>query len=79
LNLLKTAKGQISGIINMVEQGRHCVDISRQILSVEALTRKANFYVLKGHIDSCVKDAFIEGTADDKVEEVINILDKYIR
>ncbi|HBK67762.1 MAG TPA: BCR family protein, partial [Firmicutes bacterium] len=37
LNLLKTSQGQIGGIIKMLEEGRYCVDISKQILSVQAL------------------------------------------
>ena len=32
-NMLKTARGQIDGIIKMVEEDRYCVDISTQILS----------------------------------------------
>ena len=39
LNLLKTSKGQIDGIIRMVEEDRYCVDISKQILSVQALLK----------------------------------------
>ena len=41
LNLLKTAKGQIDGIIKMVEEDRYCLDISKQILSA-GLIKKAN-------------------------------------
>ncbi len=32
--LLKTGRGQMSGILKMYEEGRYCVDISKQILSV---------------------------------------------
>ena len=37
LNLLKTARYQMDGVIRMVEEGRYCVDISKQILAVSAL------------------------------------------
>ena len=30
---LKTARGQIDGIIKMIEEDRYCVDVSTQILS----------------------------------------------
>ena len=40
LNLLKTARGQVDGIIRMVEDDRYCVDISKQILSVQALLKR---------------------------------------
>lgn len=79
LNLLKTAKGQIDGILKMIEDERYCVDISKQILAVQALLKKANLRILDGHIKSCVKQAFAEGHGDEKVDEIIEILDKYVK
>lgn len=79
LELLKTARGQISGIINMIEDDRYCVDISKQLLSVQALVKKSNLSVLKGHINSCVKNAFLIGDPDEKIDEVIGLLDKYMK
>jgi len=79
LRYLKTTKGQIEGIIKMVEQDRYCVDISTQVLSVQALLKKANNEVLRSHINNCVKEAFNEGNGEEKVEELINIFDKYYK
>ncbi|MFY9450939.1 MAG: metal-sensing transcriptional repressor, partial [Bacillota bacterium] len=50
LNLLKTSRGQIEGIIKMVEDDRYCVDISKQILAVQAQLKKANLQILEQHI-----------------------------
>ena len=58
---LKTVRGQIDGIIKMIEEDRYCVDISTQILSAIGLLKKANIDVLNSHIRSCVKDAILEG------------------
>lgn len=41
MNLLKTSKGQLEGIIKMVEDDRYCVDISKQLLAVQALLKKS--------------------------------------
>lgn len=81
LNLLKTSKGQIDGIIRMLEDGRYCVDISKQILSVQALLKKANLKIIDQHIKHCVKEAFTEGDSagDKKVDEIIELLDKYMK
>ena len=49
MNLLKTSKGQLEGIIKMVEDDRYCVDISKQILAVQALLRKINLKILEKH------------------------------
>jgi len=79
LNLLKTSRGQLEGIIRMVEDKRYCVDISKQILAVQALLKKANLKIIDRHIKSCVKQAFEEGHGDEKVDEIIEILDKYAK
>lgn len=79
LNLLKTSKGQIEGIIKMIEENRYCVDISNQILSSQALLKKANLEILNQHIKNCVKDAIIKGNGDEKIDEIVTILDKYIK
>lgn len=79
LNLLKTSKGQVEGIIKMIEEERYCVDISKQILSVIGLLKKANLNILDQHIKNCVKDAILEGHGDEKIEEIINVIDKYIK
>lgn len=79
LNLLKTSKGQLDGILKMLEEGRYCVDISKQILSVQASLRKANLRILDNHIKSCVKQAFEEGRGEEKVDEIMDILDKYAK
>lgn len=79
LNLLKTSKGQIEGIIKMIESDRYCVDISKQLLAVQALIKKANLNILDQHIKSCVKDAILEGKGDEKINEIITVLDKYVK
>jgi len=81
MNLLKTVKGQIEGIIKMLEDDRYCVDISKQILSVQGLLKKANLKIIDQHIKHCVKAAFSEGetAGDQKVDEIIYLLDKYLK
>jgi DNA-binding FrmR family transcriptional regulator len=78
---LKTVKGQIEGILKMIEEDRYCVDISTQILSAIALLKKANIDVLNSHIRTCVKEAILEGEeqGDEKIKEIISIIDKYIK
>lgn len=75
---LKTSKGQIEGIIKMLEDGRYCVDISNQIIAAQALLKKANMMILKQHLHHCVKDAFDQDKGDEKIEEIIDLLSKII-
>jgi len=78
LQSLKTSKGQIEGIIKMLEDGRYCVDISNQIIAAQALLKKANMLILKQHMHHCVKDAFNDDNGEEKVEEIIELLSKII-
>ena len=57
LQSLKTARGQIDGIIKMIEDDRYCVDISNQIMAAQSLLKKSNLIILEKHLHTCVKDA----------------------
>ncbi len=76
IRLLKTARGQIDGILKMVEEDRYCVDISNQIMATDAILRKANKEILRAHMKCCVKDALEKGQEDTKIDELIDMIDK---
>jgi CsoR family transcriptional regulator, copper-sensing transcriptional repressor len=76
LQALKTSKGQIEGIIKMLEEGRYCVDISNQIIAAQSLLKKANLLILKQHLSHCVKDAVLNDNGEEKIEEIIELLSK---
>ncbi len=78
-NLLKTARGQIDGILKMVEENRYCVDISTQLTATEAVLRRANREVLKAHLEGCLKTAAHDGSADDKIDELAAVLDRLMK
>ena len=52
---LKIARGQIDGILQMIEEDRYCVDISTQLQSVQALLKSVNQQILQAHIRNCVR------------------------
>ncbi len=79
MRLLKTASGQLAGIMKMIEDDRYCVDISNQLLATESILRKANSEVLKAHMSHCVRESMESGNrkdADKKLEEIMLLLDK---
>ena len=75
LRLLKTARGQIDGILKMIEEDRYCLDISHQIMAADAVLRRANKVVLKAHLEACVREAVEAGDAE-KVDELVEFFDK---
>lgn len=74
--LLKTAAGQIEGISKMVEEDRYCIDISNQLLAVQSILKKASNEILRAHMHTCVKDAFMDGSEDEKIDEIISLINK---
>lgn len=78
LQSLKTAKGQIEGIIKMIEDERYCVDVSHQISAAQSLLKRANLMVLKSHLTHCVKDACESGQGEEKIDEIIKIFEKMV-
>lgn len=74
--LLKTARGQIDGILKMVEEDRYCLDVSNQLMATQSILKKANRMVLKAHMSSCVRQAVASGDPEEKLNELAVLLDK---
>nr|WP_314099348.1 metal-sensing transcriptional repressor [uncultured Lachnoanaerobaculum sp.] len=73
LRQLKTAKGQLEGIIKMVEENRYCVDISNQVLATRALLERTNRIILEGHIEGCILDAAATGSEEERKEKIFEL------
>ena len=77
--MLKTARGQLDGILKMVEEDRYCVDISQQVMATEALLNRVNREILAAHLRGCVQQAVTMEDRGEKVEELISTLDKILK
>ena len=74
--LIKTARGQLDGILKMVEEDRYCVDISHQLMATTAILNKVNKEVIKAHLDCCVKAAIANNESEEKMTEIFDLIDK---
>lgn len=77
--LLKTARGQIDGILKMVEEDRYCLEISHQIMASQAVLKRANKEIIASHMKHCLNGASSEEELNEKVEEMIKVIDQLIR
>lgn len=77
--MLKTARGQIDGILKMVEEDRYCVEISQQVMATEALLNRVNREILAAHLRGCVREAVTADDRDRKIEELVATLDKVLK
>ena len=71
---LKIARGQLDGLLNMVDQDAYCIDVSTQLLATIALLKKVNSLVLSAHLEHCVKNAATSEEADAKIAEIQQLL-----
>lgn len=74
--LIKTARGQLDGILKMIEDDRYCIDISNQLSAAQAIIKKANKAILSAHMQCCVTEAVESGSAQDKIDELVNLINK---
>ena len=76
IRLLKTARGQIDGILKMVEEDRYCMDVSNQLMATQSILKKTNRMVLTAHMDCCVREAMNSGDPEEKLAELAALINK---
>lgn len=77
--LLKTARGQLDGILKMVEEDRYCIEISQQVMATGAILNKVNKEILAAHLKHCVKEADTEQEREEKIDEFVSTLGKILK
>lgn len=77
--LLKTAKGQIDGMLKMIDEDKYCIEISTQILATIAILKRVNIDILDAHLHHCVMEADTKEEKEIKMDEISLILKKAIK
>ena len=77
--LLKTTRGQLDGILNMVEEDRYCIDICNQIMAAQSILTKVNKEIMAAHMEHCVAQAMSEQERSEKIEEVVALMGKLMK
>lgn len=73
---IKIARGQLDGILRMIEEDRYCVDISYQLIATQSLLKRANRDILQAHIRNCVREALQTDEPNPKIEEALKLLER---
>ncbi|QIM51752.1 MULTISPECIES: metal-sensing transcriptional repressor [Hydrogenophaga] len=62
---LRRARGHLDSVIDMIEQGRECLDIAQQLQAVEKAISQAKKTLVQDHIDHCLEHAIagVKGAA----------------
>ncbi len=71
INRLKRADGHLRSIIQMIEEGRPCVEIAQQLHAVEKAVMQAKKTLIYDHLDNCLEDVLesTEATSDQTLAE----------
>ena len=75
--LLKTARGQIDGILKMVEEDRYCGDVLTQLAAVESAVKAVSREVMQDHLETCVVERVQAGDIE-VVDEVMGLFKKFM-
>ncbi len=75
---LKKARGQVEGILKMVEGDKYCVDIITQILALEGSLKAVSKLILESHLNTCGEKEL--GSKNKKrkdkfVQEIVKIVE----
>ncbi|MGZ3806982.1 MAG: metal-sensitive transcriptional regulator [Bacteriovorax sp.] len=78
---LKRARGQIEGIMGMIEENRYCPDILIQIRAAKAALQSVEHSILKTHLEHCVHEALHAKDTKNintKIHELVEMIGRHI-
>ena len=78
INRLSRIEGQVRGIKQMLADDKYCVDILTQTSATTSALNSFAKEILESHIRSCVIEGVKSGD-NDKVEELISTIERYIK
>ena len=76
---LKRILGQIEGVEKMIEEERYCIDIINQVNAVRRALEQVALIVMKRHMESCLSEAIKGKKGQEKIDEMVNSIDAFIR
>ena len=76
---LARIEGQVRGIQRMVDEDKYCVDILDQISAARSALDKVGLHLMSDHIKGCVADAAMTEQRDEKVSELVGVVERYLK
>ena len=70
---LKRADGHLRAVIDMIEEGRPCLEIAQQLQAVEKAVVNAKRALIHDHMDHCLN---VEHSPEDRAE--LKVIARYL-
>lgn len=73
IHRIRIAKGHVKKVLEMVEDGKYCIDVINQSKAVQNALKEVDFLLLENHLETCVVDFAKNGKSKSSVEEIMRI------
>lgn len=71
INRIKRARGQLDGVLRMLEEGRDCEDVVTQLAAVSRALDRAGFAIVATGLQQCLSNGEdIDGVDVKKMEQL---------
>lgn len=70
VNRLKRARGQLDGVLAMIEEDRPCADIVTQLAAVSKALDRAGFKIISTELQECMTDGKVSDANQAKLEKL---------
>jgi DNA-binding FrmR family transcriptional regulator len=70
INRLKRAKGQLDGVLRMIDEDRDCAEIVTQLAAVSKAIDRAGFSLIAAGLNQCI----LQGTAGEASKDQLEKL-----
>ncbi len=79
LRRLSRVEGQIRGLARMVQEDKYCVDIMIQVAAAKSALNKVGLIVMEGHAHGCLVEAIRHERGEEAVDELMDVISKYVK
>lgn len=76
---LRRIEGQLKGIERMLDEESCCMNILVQVAAVKAATARVGTLIIENHIHACLEKAMDGEQKEKKIEELISVLNNFIK
>jgi DNA-binding FrmR family transcriptional regulator/copper chaperone CopZ len=72
LDHVNTVRGQLDEVARMLESDAYCVEVMKQIQTVQSSLERANRVTLHNHLETCFSDAVLYGRGKAAIDELVD-------
>jgi DNA-binding FrmR family transcriptional regulator len=62
----------------MIDDDAYCIDVLQQVSAVRRALDKLALILLRDHLETCVTDAIAERKPEEKINELIGAIDRFL-